>query len=750
MSTPSHRRTVDQVRATYDSLDRSVWVHSPARSDFSWSIIPQRIQQLVTDFGIGLLDIFWDEAVSVRTLNIWARSFLHDFDKAFYEQAASKPLLALFLYYVIVFAPFHLLWATVLCLVNFIVVICFVCVAPFSVVLGLMLWLPGLLMWLLWLVVYQYPVFGIIYPRVRSRTSQINTKVYKHLPNDDEALRIIRIVRLKAGKPDRRIECVLETHRLVNANFEALSYVWGVTIRPYKITVNGHPFYVSYSLFSALRQLRNAGCDRLLWIDAVAINQSDIPEKSSQVQLMRDIYSKASNVIVWLGKGSSFTPAAFHMARDFTQVAVQQHDRLWKKTTSDPHWRSVRMEWRRILEHDWWTRIWIIQEVASCSRVCLQRGSERLDWEQLQQLLGTVPFRREFEWKAGTIRFAEYIELLRTDSEADNLQAKTLLDLAWHFRHQSATFGSDKLYALQGLLHDTTPIRIISDYSKRPEQVFLEFTVSCIEKQNNLLPLSLVTGQQIPQVSWCRDWRFERDGSRSGRNLAMYPPSHRNYSASGESSVRFTVDIKQCLLSISGYEADRITKTFSMRNNTQINNGAFLAPYFYGYQCWKFLLSWEKDAGGPWTESSNQKQAFNRTITADCWDREHIDWHSRLSFKGVKEPKEENLYYSQCVDSVSLNRRFFITQSGRMGLGPGSIRKGDEVCILLGGSVPFILRKIKRAELDTQRVGLVTANTVEYHTLIGEAYCDGLMYREEGLEEDLANGNILLTQYHIL
>jgi hypothetical protein len=48
--------------------------------------------------------------------------------------------------------------------------------------------------------------------------------------------------------------------------------------------------------------------------------------------------------------------------------------------------------------------------------------------------------------------------------------------------------------------------------------------------------------------------------------------------------------------------------------------------------------------------------------------------------------------YEKAVENVCLNRRFFVTKQGRFGLGPWSIKKGDIVCILLGGKTPFILR----------------------------------------------------------
>lgn len=40
------------------------------------------------------------------------------------------------------------------------------------------------------------------------------------------------------------------------------------------------------------------------WIDALCINQADLEERSAQVQIMPQIYTKASCVIVWLGDDS--------------------------------------------------------------------------------------------------------------------------------------------------------------------------------------------------------------------------------------------------------------------------------------------------------------------------------------------------------------------------------------------------------------------------------------------------------------
>jgi len=50
---------------------------------------------------------------------------------------------------------------------------------------------------------------------------------------------------------------------------------------------------------------------RYFWIDAVCINQSDLPERGSQVSMMDVIYRHATNVLVWLGELDIFIrPAA--------------------------------------------------------------------------------------------------------------------------------------------------------------------------------------------------------------------------------------------------------------------------------------------------------------------------------------------------------------------------------------------------------------------------------------------------------
>jgi len=41
-----------------------------------------------------------------------------------------------------------------------------------------------------------------------------------------------------------------------------------------------------------------------LWADAICVNQEDIPERNSQVRLMREVYSTATEVVARVGEVS--------------------------------------------------------------------------------------------------------------------------------------------------------------------------------------------------------------------------------------------------------------------------------------------------------------------------------------------------------------------------------------------------------------------------------------------------------------
>lgn len=86
--------------------------------------------------------------------------------------------------------------------------------------------------------------------------------------------------------------------------FEALSYVWGGAETPCSITVNNIRLPIGRNLYTALRHLRSRHRKKLLWVDAICINQGDAVEKAVQVAQMSKVYARAWRVTAWLGSDS--------------------------------------------------------------------------------------------------------------------------------------------------------------------------------------------------------------------------------------------------------------------------------------------------------------------------------------------------------------------------------------------------------------------------------------------------------------
>lgn len=86
-------------------------------------------------------------------------------------------------------------------------------------------------------------------------------------------------------------------------SYEALSYRWTDPNKenPNLVYFNKVEFSIGPNLYAALIRFRLADVPRALWVDQLCINQADGPEKDQQLLIMGDIYSKAEQVLAWLG-----------------------------------------------------------------------------------------------------------------------------------------------------------------------------------------------------------------------------------------------------------------------------------------------------------------------------------------------------------------------------------------------------------------------------------------------------------------
>ncbi|KAF2734222.1 heterokaryon incompatibility, partial [Polyplosphaeria fusca] len=108
------------------------------------------------------------------------------------------------------------------------------------------------------------------------------------------------------------IHARLETFEIADCPpYMALSYEWkepNSEEDPF-IQLHGRPFTVRNNLLRALctilehQRRQEKHPDAYVWVDALCIDQRSIGERNHQVRLMREIYTRASLVVSWLGFG---------------------------------------------------------------------------------------------------------------------------------------------------------------------------------------------------------------------------------------------------------------------------------------------------------------------------------------------------------------------------------------------------------------------------------------------------------------
>jgi hypothetical protein len=91
-------------------------------------------------------------------------------------------------------------------------------------------------------------------------------------------------------------------------------------------------------------------------------------------------------------------------------------------------------------------------------------------------------------------------------------------------------------------------------------------------------------------------------------------------------------------------------------------------------------------------------------------------------------------YFRNIAGLVSMDRNFFMTESGYFGMGPRYTKPGDVVVVFDGDQTPFVLRQIKSDEhtvdpnMEENTEGRFSPD--EQYELIGECYVHGFMDNE--------------------
>ncbi|KAK5683973.1 hypothetical protein LTS10_003837 [Elasticomyces elasticus] len=305
--------------------------------------------------------------------------------------------------------------------------------------------------------------------------------------------------------------------------FEALSYVWGSLMFGKKVYLKGlGALSITNNLHDALRRLRRRDEKRCLWIDALCVNQSDPLERASQVLLMKQIYSTAHRVVIWLGEPqthSSLVSADMPRARYPHGVNnISASDEEYRSVMHEEYWSNVRTRKTvldAILERTnglWWTRMWVLQELVNSRREPrVVYGPHAMLWNKFLE----VAFSRTDKALTQADHNFPALHMMAASRDGRRRLADTvssLLVLSVATEQLAATDERDKLYALFGLLQEQHAMLFKVDYTISPGRAFTNATTVLINTLGNLSPLMFVRPNERHRLdlpSWAIDFAPE-------------------------------------------------------------------------------------------------------------------------------------------------------------------------------------------------------------------------------------------------
>ena len=578
----------------------------------------------------------------------------------------------------------------------------------------------------------------------------------------------VRLLRLEPASESTRITGAIfhvSLSTTPTCDYEALSYTWGPPIAHVTVDNVSNPsiFLQSYvvdvtpNLYTALCCLRHDYEQRVLWIDAICINQEDLKEKELQVQLMSLIYERAKEVIVWLGGEQEDDGAAIDMIKrlhgalpSFEKSRWSVYEEYGLPPFAGPGWHSL----VKFLQKRWFSRTWVIQEVVKAQSVLILCGKLSLKWQVLEELLEIflidhIHSQLVVDSGVGLKMIEEISRIKRMLVNGTELSILDMLFITTEFEVENPR---DKVYGLLGLATSARIRAIKPDYTISPSEVFLNVAFQCLN-EGVLDFLSYVDSDTnldtLSVPSWVPHWNKPRFGrypfakyahcfhAADDLNIGARPSNDKTFiTIRGARIDRVQAVGMTCdpdppqsdgldILSQSILRGRRVRAHFSQWksiadtvNPYRHTNEGFLDAY------WRTLVCNSDPAGQP--APSEYRESFNafaevlNLLFSDTGSEEALSSHSEA---WADERWQASIPFAHVVDVWMGGRAFSTTQKGYMGMLPWATETNDIIYVFLGAKTPFVVRP----------------NSQGQYRLVGECYIHGLMNGETSKMPDFGD-----------
>ena len=563
----------------------------------------------------------------------------------------------------------------------------------------------------------------------------------------DQSVAQFRTLTLLPGDWADPIQCRLNVHALPDPpQYRTISYAWGESSDIAQITVNGVELTVPSSLERCLRHLRSPeSAEENLWADAVCINQSNIYEKAHQVSNMGVVYLKCSSMFIWLGELNPDYPSQdpFEMVRHWAEdkhfyqypgFSISEDTGGWI-FDDNPEYQRMYELFADFTSRSWWSRLWIVQEIALSPAATVILGSWQLPWATLLTALANY-----YQHVGTCCAAASGVHPTKYTYDTDHLlflsqqsdQTTNIEYIVRAFRHKLCKNPRDKIYGLLGLLWKNRSIQIRPDYSLPVNRVYLDATKAIISQSNG--DLRFLTGLGFHSISyqlpsWIRNFNIPLAAYEANHEHSRYR-RYRLYcaSASTKGDIRVLDDNTLALTGTYIDRIERISTAITSRDWLRIRN---------------VLKEWT-DIANPLTTGQTyddvvQRDRYWRTVIADVvptsigssnWNRVPTPTDSTITAcladiaehlrQGLEPPVSVAV---QALWAATCSRAFFRTESGHVGLCFPHSKIGDEIWVLAGGRVPFVLRP----DRDPEKTTADNTTAPRMRALVGECYLHGYM-----------------------
>jgi hypothetical protein len=249
------------------------------------------------------------------------------------------------------------------------------------------------------------------------------------------------------------------------------------------------------NLESALKHLRFVDRPRVLWIDAVCINQPDQQEKTREIWRMGNIYRAARRVVVFLGPETSDSAMAVKALSHLGHQVVMDwaNWQLRKAPGRKTDWSKSSFilpyegsKWRAInsmLNLEWFQRLWIWQEIHLARQAILVWGNSSMSWWHFRDAIACLQGNTKLELPNALSTPHFFETLRRIDELVTRPNTQSVLTLLQRSRTSLCEIPKDRIYAMMNIpsptFHPNTT-RIRPDYSKSGLETYRQFALERI------------------------------------------------------------------------------------------------------------------------------------------------------------------------------------------------------------------------------------------------------------------------------